>query len=193
MHPLLQCLSGFVPKSVCHGDSSPGRGWQPPRTRGGWRDNSDPRPLLLSTCSGIQLSTSYRTSTSASDHRGPCSSGSSAASPILYPQDHPLVGPCSWMIDRVLALGTFRLPPTFRPSATAWATDRELPAADFHAPERERSSLSHHILREGRFAGKSRRPTPRLSSTSSRSVQPPERPCGRPLSEVVPPRTMSWR
>ena len=99
MHSLLQYISGFVPYSVCHADSSPGRGWQPPRTRletgclfkndgaalkaawcllriatpcvvlrrltvvsghlargGGWRDNSCPRLLLLSTRRGIQLS-----------------------------------------------------------------------------------------------------------------------------------------
>ena len=49
-------ISGFIPYSVGHADSSPGRGWQPPRTRGGWRGNSNPRMLLFSTCSGTHLS-----------------------------------------------------------------------------------------------------------------------------------------
>ena len=47
-------------------------------------------------------------------------------SPILHPQDHPLEGSCSWIVDRVLMLCAFRLPPTLRPSVAAWSTASSL-------------------------------------------------------------------
>ena len=101
--------------------------------------------------------------------------------------------PALGCIGQVLTLGAFREPPTLRPSCDG-VVDREL--LDRHAPDRGRSSLSRGILRRTRLT------TPRwegprehcaLEQYSLSQRRHPERPCRRPLLEVAPPRTMSWR
>ena len=80
-----------------------GRRWQPPRTARGWLDNSVSRPLLFAIRQragpgGVGLP------------RVP--SGAlvvpRAASPVLYPQDHPPLGSCSWMFGRSTHARCFR-------------------------------------------------------------------------------------
>ena len=75
---------------------------------------------------------------------------SRAASPILNPQDHPLVGSCSWIVGQVLVLtlGAFREPSTLRPSCDG-VVDCEL--LDCHAPISGRRSLSRRIFRRTRL------------------------------------------
>ena len=130
--------------------------------------------------------------TSTSDHRGPCSPESCKPHPVSTRR--PTRRLLSGIIGQVLTLGAFREPPTLRPSATAWSTAnspismRQIATKQPVAP----------ILQEGRFAGTPRENTARSSNTAFRSVgtrghYDPSRPCRRPLLEVAPPRTMSWR
>ena len=88
MHSLHQAYRDFTTNTAFDTDSWPGRGWQPPRTKGGWRDNSGPRLLLFASRSGHDAVGPPRVSTGVL-------APSRAASPILSPLDHPLVGSSS--------------------------------------------------------------------------------------------------
>ena len=167
-------------------DSWPGRGWQPPRTKGGWRDNSGPRLLLFASRSGTDAVGPPRVSAGVL-------APSRAASPILSPLDHPLVGSSSRVYRQCTHARRFPRASHLAPSCDG-VVDRELLVR--LVPSRDRSSLSRVILR------RTRSKTPRwddprepsaLEQYSLSERRHSERPCGRPLSEVAPPRTMSWR
>ena len=131
-HPFLHHISEFefVPYPGCQSGSDPGRGrpLQPPRTRGGWRDNTCHRVRLLPTCSGHELADTHE-----------CPQGPLL---LLGLQAHPLSTSCKTTHSRALALGcgraltlsAFRKPPALRPPFGG-AVDHEL--LDFHAPRNE--------------------------------------------------------
>ena len=132
--------------------------------------------------------------TPMSVHRDPCSPKSCKSHPVSTRR--PTRRLLSGIIGQVLTLDAFREPPTFRPSATAWSTASSLIVMRQISTKQPAAP----ILREGsgRFAGTPRENTARSSSTAFHSAGTwghygPSRPCGRPLLEVAPPRTMSWR
>ena len=94
MHSLHQTYHDTTMNAAFDTESWPGRGWQPPRTKGGWRDNCGPSPrprlLLFASRSGTEAVGPPRVSAGAL-------APSRAASPILSTLDCSLVGSSSWV------------------------------------------------------------------------------------------------
>jgi len=137
------------------------------------------------SCYRPAVVTSCRTPTSV--HRGPCSPSSCKPHPIsTRPPTRRL---SSWMVGQVLTLCAFRRPPTLRPPRR-----RGEPRAPRLPGARSRTKqpvAPHPPGRKFRWVVPGEHCALEQYSLSQR--RHPELPCRRPLWEVAPPRSMSWR
>ena len=118
-----------------------GEGGNPLARRAAGETTPAPRLLLFSARSGHNAVGPPRVSAGAL-------APSRAASPILSPLDHPLVGSSSRVYRQSTHARRFPTASHFAPIRDG-VVDRELP--DCHAPELERSSQSRRILRRTRL------------------------------------------